>query len=240
MLDGMEKNANMKYFYKIREKTTGKYYVGCQWRKDADHNNFWVTYFTSSKYIKEQPKENFEVLRVEAREDAREYEARYLKKAYGLLGRERFLELMINRHCIDFGVLSDEVKELRNKKLAEFNQGRRWWTNGIETKRTIDCPGEGWYNGRDPEHGKSQSMALIGKPSKIKGMKYSEEAKAARRAMGLKFWNNGVTMMQAAECPGPDWKPGMLFIPRSAEWREKISKGRRRWAEQRRLAQGNK
>jgi len=240
MLDGMEKNANMKYFYKIREKTTGKYYVGCRWCKDADHNDFWVTYFTSSNYIKDQPKENFEVLRVEAREDAREYEARYLKKAYGLLGRERFFELMINRHCIDFGIVPDEVISRRAKKAAKTMTGYRCWTNGTEMTKAKECPGEGWYRGFPESRNAKIAKTLTGKTSAIKGMKYSEETKAARRAIGLKFWNNGVTMTQAAECPGPDWKPGMLFIPKSAEHRAKIAEGRRRWAEQRRLAQGNK
>ena len=226
----------MKYFYKIREKSTGKYYVGCQWRKDADPANFWVSYFTSSPYIKKQPKEDFEVIRVEAREDAREYEARYLKKAFGLLGKERFFELMINKHCIDFGIVSDEAIALRAKKAAKTMTGYYWWTNGTEMTKARECPGEGWYRGMSESRNAKIAEARRGKPAPNKGIKHSEESNAKRRAMGLKFWNNGVNMTQAAECPGPEWKPGMLRIPKSAEHKAKIAEGRRRWAEQKRLA----
>lgn len=33
-------------------------------------------------------------------------------------------------------------------KMSEARRGRRWWTNGKETKLCFDHPGEGWVPGR--------------------------------------------------------------------------------------------
>ena len=40
------------YFYKIIHKLTGKYYVGSQYGKTANKENFFASYFTSSQTIK--------------------------------------------------------------------------------------------------------------------------------------------------------------------------------------------
>ena len=78
------------YFYKIRDKLTGKFYVGCQYGVKSDPSNFWITYFTSNNYIKSSPKSNFDIIAVVQRNDARIFEKRYLQKCYRLLGREKF------------------------------------------------------------------------------------------------------------------------------------------------------
>lgn len=35
-------------------------------------------------------------------------------------------------------------------KCGLANKGKHYWTNGIVTKRSIECPGEGFYLGRAP------------------------------------------------------------------------------------------
>lgn len=220
------------YFYKIQEISTGKYYVGCQWGKNSNPENFWVQYFTSSNYIKKQPKENFKIIKVVARPDARQYEARYLKKAFGILGKERFFQLLLNKHCIDFGIVDPEIIEKRGKLIAESTKGMKFWTKGSEMTRSFECPGEGWVRGMSESRNENLRKARIGVPSGAKGKKYTEEQKAAKRARGLKFWNNGIEHRLVSEQPGPDWKLGMLFKPKSLEHRNKISQGRRRWAQQ--------
>ena len=62
------------YFYKIKELSTGRYYVGCQYGAKSNPLNFWVTYFTSNRYILNQPKQGFKILKIIIREDARSYE----------------------------------------------------------------------------------------------------------------------------------------------------------------------
>lgn len=42
--------------------------------------------------------------------------------------------------------LTDEHKELLSQKI----KGRKWWNNGVQTKHSVDCPGEGWVRGRTP------------------------------------------------------------------------------------------
>ena len=33
------------------------------------------------------------------------------------------------------------------KKIAEAHKGKLWWNNGISSKRSRECPGEGWKRG---------------------------------------------------------------------------------------------
>jgi len=106
------------YFYKIQEITTGKYYVGCQYGKKSNPSNLWQTYFTSNKYINTQPKENFKIIKVICRDDAREYERRYLKKCYGIFKKEKFLKILINRNIAP-GILNTP------ESIAKGNEKRK-------------------------------------------------------------------------------------------------------------------
>ena len=40
------------YVYFVKNKSTGLKYIGVKYSKNADPNDFWVTYFTSSKHVK--------------------------------------------------------------------------------------------------------------------------------------------------------------------------------------------
>ena len=46
------------------------------------------------------------------------------------------------------------LQEITRLKLSEAGKkgaqksAKPWWTNGIDTKRSNECPGDGWYKGR--------------------------------------------------------------------------------------------
>lgn len=116
------------YFYKIKDKETGKYYVGTQYGKTASKDNFFISYFTSSQTIKKivkiRGKDSFEVVKIYERDDAREYEAYYLQRCYSLLGKEKFLSLFYNRN-LSPGILLDEsiIEKQTLTKKSKWNAG---------------------------------------------------------------------------------------------------------------------
>lgn len=58
----------MQYFYLIRHIPSQKFYAGCQHGRNANPENFWVTYFTSSKtvhyLINQDGLDSFEILEI--------------------------------------------------------------------------------------------------------------------------------------------------------------------------------
>jgi len=57
-----------------------------------------------------------------------------------------------------------------------------YWTNGIKNKRSIECPGKGWYLG------------------------YT----VSKKNIGNFWWNNGKIETKSKECPGEGWIRGRL------------------------------
>jgi hypothetical protein len=43
------------------------------------------------------------------------------------------------------------VSEETRKKQSEIRKGRKWWTNGIDNKQSLCCPGNDWVSGRTPK-----------------------------------------------------------------------------------------
>jgi hypothetical protein len=201
------------YFYKIKEKQTGKIYVGCQYGVKSDPANFWVTYFTSNKYVKSQPKNAFNVVLVKERHDAREYEKRYLQKCYRLLGRERFIELLINRNIAP-GILNTPESILKaniKRKISNSIAAKKRVANGthnfilnphIPTKEERD---------RSSKRMKGNQFAKLMVRDEEYRKKQATNSKGNKNVRGKKWWNNGSQRKRSKECPGEEWKEGFLF-----------------------------
>ena len=70
------------YFYIIQEKATGKYYAGSRTAKNCHPSDLLSSYHTSSKVVSEKISSGseFVVRKIRVRDDALDYETRYLKK----------------------------------------------------------------------------------------------------------------------------------------------------------------
>ena len=40
------------------------------------------------------------------------------------------------------------ITQQQKEKLRNANLGKKWWTNGVESKHCFECPEEGWRPGR--------------------------------------------------------------------------------------------
>ena len=75
------------YFYIIQHISTGMYYAGAKWAKDADPKMFWVEYFTSCNWVlqilEEEGPGSFIIRRLmpfSSVNEAISYETRFLRK----------------------------------------------------------------------------------------------------------------------------------------------------------------
>ena len=83
----------------------------------------------------------------------------------------------------------------RSKESPAY--GKKWWNDGCgNTKFVVECPGDGWFLGRNEEVKRKHSETVRGE----KNHNY-----------GKKWWNDrcGNNKM-SVECPGDGWFPGMM------------------------------
>ena len=79
-------NIYSPYYYRIKDKITGKFYSGAKWEEGCSPSTFWVDggYFTSSNIIldliKESGPERFEVVKLIPMKDSYSFETRFLKR----------------------------------------------------------------------------------------------------------------------------------------------------------------
>jgi hypothetical protein len=202
------------YFYKIQHVPTGKYYVGIQYGKTSDPYKFWKTYFTSSKYVKNLIEcdgvDSFIIVNIQIRDDARMYEHRYLKKAYNLLGKSRFLEAFLNRNIAPGILLSDEI-------ISKANIKRRV-SNSISAKKLF---AEGRHNFQIKNSGelehvrKLRSERMLGNNFGSKREmtadlkeKLAKKSTGNTNVRGKKWWTDGVVNRRSFECPGEKFRLG--------------------------------
>lgn len=204
------------YIYKLKHIPTGKYYIGSQYGKNSNPKNLWNTYTTSSKYVQQLIEEDgidsFIVIRVIPRVDAREYESKLLKRLYKKLGKDRFLEIMINRNVAPGILLTDEI-------IAKANIKRKS-SCSIAAKKLIEQHNHNFqkFKAGEMEHvRKLRSERMIGNnlgsTRKITDEYRNKQALGATgntNVRGTKWWNNGIINKRSRECPGDGFILGIM------------------------------
>lgn len=79
-------------------------------------------------------------------------------------------------------------------KISEKNSEYKWWSNGVENKRSKTCPGDGWSRGR--------LMNNLGDKNPMYGKSINK---------GMLWWHKDGIQIRNKECPGEGWKRGRLF-----------------------------
>lgn len=147
------------YFYKIKHKKTNQYYVGSQYGKMSHPDNLFSTYFTSSKLVEELGYENFEIVYIKEMNNARQYEANYLKRAYYILGKDRFEKVLLNRNISPGIIMTEEMMKTANVKRKVSNSivAKKRVKEGTHNFQGWDQP---WT--RTPEERKKRSDRMKG------------------------------------------------------------------------------
>lgn len=126
------------YIYKLKNKRTNQIYIGTQYKSSARKEDFWIKYFTSCNTVI-QNIQDYEVLYVKERADARDYEAKLLQRIYRLYGKEYFLKKMINRNLAP-GIIhdTDSKREMSRRMKNRWKSGEMFLhhAKAISTKRT--------------------------------------------------------------------------------------------------------
>jgi len=95
------------YVYIVRNNTTGLKYIGCQYGKRANSDNFWRTYFTSSKLI-------HKLIEVYGKDD---FDCRIIKKF-----DSDFETLAFERKLLDVAVYRDDYLNLHKNFVASSEE----------------------------------------------------------------------------------------------------------------------
>lgn len=121
-----------EYFYLIRHKASGKFYAGSSYKKTCNPDQFWKTYFTSSKIIhsiiNDEGKDSFEILEIIPRplDDARLYEQVFLTSVDAKSNSMWFNKTNGNQHA-NIGSPSYETRlkqsnKMKNKPLSDLHR----------------------------------------------------------------------------------------------------------------------
>ena len=113
------------------------------------------------------------------------------------------------------------LSEEQIRKMSIRNSQRVWWTDGVNTKHSKNCPDDGWYRGR-PNNNINRVVSDETRKKiseKNKNRKLSKEHKEiiSKQVSQRKWWNNGEVDKHTIECPGDGWVLGRLYSRKLSE-----------------------
>jgi len=204
------------YYYLLKHKPSGKYYAGSQYGKNSNPNNLLTTYFTSSKFVKELIEkdgvDSFEIECIDCRPDAREYEQKCLMEMYKNHGRDKFLNLFLNRNLSPGILLTDEI-------IQKANGPEKRKKCSLSAKKLLE---EGKHNFQKNPNPSTLEKNRKKSSERMKGNNYgslreitdelknklAEKSKGNTNVRGTKWWTNGIINKRSIECPGEKFKLG--------------------------------
>lgn len=160
----------LEYVYLIRHKDSGRFYCGCQYGNKCHPNNFWVTYFTSSRIIKTilevEGLDSFEVLEIIPRplNDAIEYESALLQSVDAAHSDKWFNVCNGHKLFRNNGSPSKETREKLSKAGMGENNGFFGKTHTPEVRARMSAAKKGKAGVKHAEETKERiASSMIGK-----------------------------------------------------------------------------
>lgn len=199
------------YTYYLIHEPTGKKYYGVRWAKGCFPEDLWVTYFSSSRYvkklIKEYGKDSFRVevrKTFEGKDQAILWEEKVLRrlkvhKRSGWLNVCISKSIRYDKHPRKGVTLPEEVRQ----KISQSNKGKPKWTDEDKNRMSRQRTGENHWNfGKtwDEETKKKNSesnklwrqknLDKVKFPPNPTGRKHSHETKQRMADARRKYWAN--------------------------------------------------
>lgn len=205
---------NMAYFYKIQHVPSGSLYVGCRYAANCTPSELLVTYFTSSNKVKAIIENDgvgvFKIISIKVREDAREYEARYLKRMFRKFGSEKFKEVFLNRNTAP-GILNDADSLARAAKKKKVS-------NSLSQHKLLSEGRHNWQKLTDEQKQRRSTNSSLSKKGNDYG-KYrkitdeyrknaAEKSKGNTNVRGTSWWTDGTVFKRAIDKPGESYYKG--------------------------------
>jgi hypothetical protein len=123
---------------------------------------------------------------------------------------EKYMIAVFGRKDLGTGILHNKTNggdgssgwiasEETRRRMSEINVGKtvgkKWWNDGKgNSKRSVECPGEGWVLGMTEETKRKRSLIMKGKNNPNYGKS------------GIRWWNDGKgNSKRSVECPGEGW-----------------------------------
>ncbi len=221
---GKNFNKVKPYVYWLKNLTTGQKYFGVRWKnatklKKTPIDDFGKIYFTSSKNLKKEFKNNPENFRYkliytfDTPEEARDYETKFTKK---IVKDKRW----INRSSWPVVIKSPEEQKKHGAYISKIMKGRIFTS---DWKRKISDSKKGSKN------------PAFGKPSPMFGKKRSDQfkLKSSEGHKGQKAWNKGIQYSLVSRSKNLSYEKKKQLIDKlngikkkrivSAETRKKLS-----------------
>ena len=171
----------MPYTYLIKHKPSNTFYYGCRFSKKSDPSDLMVTYFTSSKYVKELILRDgvesfqFEIRKVFVDADScRKWEHKVLRRLR-VTKRDDFINktdnVSFSFDAIMRGCLGRRPSDLTLKAISENGKRNKGRKHSPEVNKKKGTPGNKHKLGKkeSEETRLKKSLAKLGKPSNAIG-----------------------------------------------------------------------